>query len=199
MPTGIYPRTNKHKYWLGKKRPEIKKYFTMKGKYHTNTTKKKISTSHLGIKPSKASRIKMSLAKLGKTGNRKGTHCSEETKIILSQYRGPLNSQWKGGITPLVKYLRNIREYKIWRINVFKRDGYTCVKCGNKRKIIAHHKKEFNIIFQEFLQTYSQFSPIEDWETLVRLAMTYEPFWDVNNGETECEDCHNKERINEKC
>jgi len=34
-----------------------------------------------------------------------------------------------------------------------------------------------------------------DKETLVRLAITYEPFWDIDNGETLCIDCHNKTKI----
>ena len=66
--------------------------------------------------------------------------------------------------------------------------GY-CWKCGhpcpagelfcNKkcdriwRNWEAHHKKAFYLILEEFLQQYSQFSPIEDKETLLRLAITY--------------------------
>lgn len=53
-------------------------------------------------------------------------------------------------------------------------------------------------IANEFLRyfsiVFSLFSPIEDKETLARLAITYEPFWNINNGETLCEDCHNKTR-----
>ncbi len=45
-------------------------------------------------------------------------------------------------------------------------------------------------ILEEFLREYSRFSPIEDKETLVRLAVTYKPFWDLNNGITLCKNCH---------
>ena len=98
---------------------------------------------------------------------------------------------WKGGITPLEKLIRESLEYKTWRINVYKRDYYTCRECFRKDgNIIAHHIKSFTNIFQEFLQQYSQFSPIDDKETLVRLSFTYQPFWNVNNGKTLCEKCH---------
>jgi hypothetical protein len=56
----------------------------------------------------------------------------------------------------------------------------------------AHHIKKFSILLAEFLSFYNQFSPIEDKETLVRLAISYEPFWDIINGKTLCEKCHNK-------
>ena len=39
---------------------------------------------------------------------------------------------------------------------------------------------------------FSQFSPIEDKETLVRLAIVYKPFWNLDNGESLCYDCHKK-------
>ena len=59
-----------------------------------------------------------------------------------------------------------------------------------------HHVRPFAIIFDEFLKEYSLFSPIEDKETLIRLAMIYKPFWDISNGQTLCKDCHKKELNN---
>ena len=32
-------------------------------------------------------------------------------------------------------------EYKRWRKKVYVRDGYTCKKCGAKKKLEAHHIK----------------------------------------------------------
>lgn len=113
--------------------------------------------------------------------------------------RGDRGSNWRGGITSLVSLIRHLPESKQWRKSIFTRDNYTCQDCGKRGiEIHPHHKKQFAIILQEFLQQYSQFSPIEDKETLVRLAITYEPFWDINNGITLCKDCHKKIKHNKK-
>ncbi len=116
------------------------------------------------------------------------THC----KNIKLSKMGALNPQWKNGITPLCQKIKDLSEYKEWRRKVFQQDNYICQECfrGGRKIHAHHHKKLFSIIFQEFLQQYSQFSPIEDKETLLRLTITYQPFWDINNGQTLCEDCH---------
>jgi hypothetical protein len=111
--------------------------------------------------------------------------------------KGKNNPNWKGGITSLSGKIRALDEYKIWRKRVFERDDYTCQECGIRGgDLEVHHKKTFHMIFKEFLQLYSQFSPIEDKETLVRLATTYAPFWDVDNGQTLCK-FHHKSLIGE--
>lgn len=135
-------------------------------------------------------------AKIG----RKGRKLTEEQKIQFRKLlekrkikRGKDSPLWKGGITPIWFAIRTCREYNQWRVNIFQRDNFTCQECFEKKhNLNAHHKnKTFSRLLQEFLQQYSQFSPLEDKETLVRLAITYEPFWDIDNGQTLCEECHN--------
>jgi hypothetical protein len=145
-----------------------------------------------GLHRSKKTRLKISI-------NTKIAMQKLEVKAKHRQYVenrdffGSGNPAYKGGITELHFLVRCLENTNIWRTSIFKRDNYTCRECGKTKCYLeAHHIKEFNIIFQEFLQLYNQFSPIEDKETLVRLAITYEPFWDVNNGKTLCKDCHNK-------
>lgn len=106
---------------------------------------------------------------------------------------GEKSSTWKGGITPLHFMIRNSDAYISWRNSVFARDGYKCCDCGATQCFLeAHHKKLFTIILAEFLLVYNQFSPIEDKETLVRLAFSWAPFWDISNGKTLCRKCHDK-------
>lgn len=105
---------------------------------------------------------------------------------------GNKHYNWQGGKTIIYDLIRNSLESKQWKLNVFQKDNFTCVECGKKdRTIEAHHLKRFSAILKEFLQEYSQFSPIEDKETLLRLAITYKPFWETSNGKTLCENCHN--------
>jgi len=121
------------------------------------------------------------------------THHTIEVRKKMSEMRiGENNNNWQGGITPLNMSIRKLFKYKEWRHKIFVRDNFTCVKCYKTGgKLHAHHTpKAFAEIFVEFLQEYDQFSPYDDKDTLVRLAMKYKPFWDIDNGETQCKDCH---------
>lgn len=72
---------------------------------------------------------------------------------------------YKGGITPENRSIRNSAEYELWRIKIFERDGYTCQNCFQVGSTLhAHHIKEF-----------AQY-------TLLR--------FEVSNGITVCKDCH---------
>ena len=118
---------------------------------------------------------------------------SKETKQKLRDLRvGPNNPFYKDGRSTLEYSIKCLSEYESWRKSVLERDHYTCQKCYKKeRRLEVHHIKEFHKILTDLLRAYSQFSPVEDKETLVRLAITYKPFWDVDNGQTLCRDCHN--------
>lgn len=161
----LNPAYGKHHkgFWLGKKLPP-----------RSEATKKKIGNSNKG-----------------KPNFFKGKQRTEENRNKL---RGENCHLWKGGITPLAIAIRGMAESVSWRNQIFKRDGYRCQSCGDDKggNLEAHHIKAFAFLFREFLSQYSQFSPIDDKETLVRLAISYTPFWDINNGKTLCDDCHNK-------
>jgi 5-methylcytosine-specific restriction endonuclease McrA len=97
-------------------------------------------------------------------------------ELALSQNRrppsqkgntGPLASNWKGGITPIQKQIRNSPEYAYWRKHVFQRDDYTCQACGKRGgKLQADHELPF-ALFPD-----------------LRL--------EILNGRTLCVDCHRK-------
>jgi len=84
---------------------------------------------------------------------------------------GKLNPMWRGGDSDKE---RRSADYKDWRIEVFKRDGFTCQGCGyfngcgeKRRDLNAHH--------------------IVPWIESIELR------YEVDNGKTLCVPCHIKE------
>lgn len=76
--------------------------------------------------------------------------------------------------------LRNSINYITWRNSVFNRDNKTCQECGNKHDLNAHHIKSFSSIIKE--------NNIMEYEQGINcLAL-----WDLSNGITLCNSCHNK-------
>lgn len=71
--------------------------------------------------------------------------------------------------------IRVSKEYKEWRLMVFKRDNYRCVNCGSKKNIQSHHTIPFTVIFGEV--------KMSNFDNLA-------PLYDLDNGQTLCENCH---------
>ena len=188
----------------GRKRPDVAKYNqtrNSKGKNNSNYKHGKCCYKYYCNYHKCHNRISISSAIYGKhkcqTHALKGRKHTEKHNIKIGKSLKGLfvkekNWNWKGGITSLAIGIRNLIEYKSWRKQVFKRDNYTCQECGKIECYIeSHHQKFFAEILSEFLKIYSKFQPIEDKETLLRLAVEYKPFWDTTNGQTLCKDCHN--------
>ena len=92
--------------------------------------------------------------------------CSNKCKYKFLFKTNPENHpRWKGGLTSINQIGRANLEYCEWRLNVYKRDFYTCRKCGGVGKNLnAHH--------------------IESW------AENPDMKYDVDNGITLCQHCH---------
>lgn len=90
-----------------------------------------------------------------------GMSCRDNDK------KGANNPRYIDGRTPENKSVRNSKDYKNWRNEVFKRDNYTCVWCGQiGGELNADHIKPFS--------THQE----------LRL--------DLDNGRTLCVPCHTK-------
>jgi len=108
---------------------------------------------------------------------------SHNTLEYLVSVSGKNHWNWQGGLTPLYNLLRNSLKSKQWTKDVFIRDKFTCQKCGKtKCRLEAHHKKPFMvIIFESNIITYEE-------------AINCLELWNINNGITLCEKCHEKEQ-----
>ena len=117
----------------------------------------------------------------------------EKIKKNLIVKRGKESNFYIDGTASLSRLIRNCEKNSIWRRSVFLRDDFTCQWCSVRGSYIqADHIIPFRKIFLDFLESYNQFSPIEDKDTLLRLSFSYDPFWDINNGRTLCKSCHFK-------
>lgn len=159
MPSGVYKRKLSG-YWLGKKFSQVHKEKigeAGKGKKLSKATRKKISKAHIGMKKPWAK--------------------------PLPHFFGSRNSNWRGGITPLVDKIRHCLKYRQWRSDIFTRDDYTCQLCGKRgggRIEADHYPKMFSEIFYEY-----KIKSLEE-------ALVCEEFWNLNSGRTLCKNCHDK-------
>lgn len=116
-------------------------------------------------------------AYIGINNPRIGTHHTTEWR---KNHSGKNHHNWKGGVTPLRQKIYDLPEYKQWRYEVFVRDNFTCVECHKiGGKLNAHHIKGKELILKE------------NHITTVWEAQFCKELWDVENGVTFCEDCHN--------
>lgn len=123
-----------------------------------------------------------------KTYGRKQKTCSIECRTELAR-RNPNSGHFKKKLSTLLmemprpqlmKAIRECKEYRHWRIEVYKRDQYTCQKCGYKnKKIDADHIIPFSYLIDKHL--------IKN----IAEAVACKELWDINNGRTLCRDCHN--------
>lgn len=110
--------------------------------------------------------------KIDRHKHRRGKKFSEESRQKLSKarkgkYTGKDNWNWKEDKTNPYQAERVSYKAKEWSKQVRKRDNNTCVKCGETKKLHAHHIKSF--------KEYPELR------------------YDLDNGMTLCVSCHQKE------
>jgi hypothetical protein len=141
MPSGIYKRTEE---WKLQHREAMGKL----------TTRQKMRKARLGKEPWNKGKIlgknpEHSKIMTGKVSPMKGKKHTQEAKLKMKISATGIhlkenNGQWKGGVTPINKQIRNSVEYRDWRIAVFERDNYTCQDCGSRGVTLqADHIKSF--------------------------------------------------------
>ena len=84
---------------------------------------------------------------------------------------------------PLYKAIRNHFKYHKWRLEIFKRDNFTCVLCGKKSPRIIH-ADHYPIRFIDIVRG-NNINTLDE-------ADACKDFWDTKNGRTLCVPCHKK-------
>jgi hypothetical protein len=130
--------------------------------------------------------------KKGQIGWNKGLHTGDGVDHRKHIPKGKLHGMYIDGRTSLRHKLLYMPEYKKWRIEVFKKDDYTCQKCnirsavGVIASLEAHHIKPVIKILREF-----NINTIDE-------ARINKELWDINNGITLCKKCHNPLKIHHR-
>jgi 5-methylcytosine-specific restriction endonuclease McrA len=148
-----------------------------------------------GYKPvwSDESRRKVSESTKGLNTWSKGRKLTEEHKLKVRQnsarywlgkkrpsMTGMKNHNWKlVKKSPLYQAVRESTKYKLWRLDILKRDNFICVLCGDNKKLEAdHYPKRFIDIFNESnVKTFDE-------------AMEHENLWKLSHARTLCRKCH---------
>lgn len=195
MPIGIYEHKKGYK-----RNPEIGKKISQSKMGHSVSaeTRKKISEYRKGKKHTEEYKNKMRIIMTGRDAYwMKGKKLSEETRKKISEgHKGLISwhkdknlseehkskiskahkKRWdKIGRKKYKRYIHSTKtiKYKQWRTAVFKRDNFTCQKCGiTKCCLEAHH--------------------IKSWAKYPKSR------YKLNNGLTLCQKCHLKTRKNYK-
>jgi 5-methylcytosine-specific restriction endonuclease McrA len=88
-----------------------------------------------------------------------------------------------GKFKPIKSIMRSMHNYRLWKLDILKRDNWTCVDCGkygrykyNKVKLEVHHLEPFYKITKG-IETIEQ-------------ANNNSLLWDRCNGVVLCVDCH---------
>lgn len=112
------------------------------------------------------------------SSSKKRKYCSR--KCAHKHMIGKNASCYKNGLSLTNERARSSSSLKVWRDEVYKRDGYECKMCGSKKHLNAHHIKSFS----EYEKSR----------------------FDIENGITLCEKCHGEihgkdfsNRRNKKC
>jgi len=142
------------------------------GKKHSQETKDKIRKS-LRERVTPKIRKKMSIIAKKRIEN---MSLKDKQKFFnrihkIKSSNNPNPSYWK-------HRLMGIKKYSEWRNSILKRDNFTCTLCGKKNNLVVHHKEPIiNIVKANLSILQSGNFDIPE-------------IWDIRNGITRCEECH---------
>lgn len=192
MPTGVYPRT---KEWKEANKASLSRPH-LKGLPRTNEWKKNIGEGNKRGKMVPCTECGKEVYRHKYRLEAKACYCSLacQSENKKKWMKGAQSPAWDGGVSSLNERIRAMDQNRSWKKDVLARDRFECKGCGaHGVQFHIHHKTPMAVMIREFLSKYNQFSPKEDIDTLVRLAINHAPFWDASNGVTLCLDCHREQ------
>lgn len=116
----------------------------------------------------------------GKNINGKNKYCSIKCAAINRGKKNRRENHWnfKGEGGRITRPIRGLAKYEEWRMKVFSRDNFKCTKCDSDKSIQAHHIKGLSGMVTQYIKYFGKLNVYDD------------TFYDVNNGQTLCIECH---------
>lgn len=161
-------------------RPTIhRKKYCSRPCYHKYDDRYKEGETAMGYGVKRTEKQKKELSKLAVNQWKEGQFNDWLKRKRANPLRGRDHFNYRNGNGKIREKLYSLFEYKDWRTSVFKRDDYTCQKCGQRGGCLeAHHKTPFREIAEKH-----QFKDHLE-------AAKCEELFDVSNGITLCNICH---------
>ena len=133
---------------------------------------------------------------IDQSGSQNGMYGKKHTQTArdkMSQSRigkvGPKATAWKGGTQSVTRRVKSIIHTRFgWYAKVYKRDKWTCQKCGSKKKIDAHHLRSIVSLIEELTRDRTFADDEEKAEWLVHQPEIKDET--LTNGITLCRGCH---------
>jgi len=114
--------------------------------------------------------------------------CSKECfgKWTSEQRTGEKHWNWKGGLRPLTKQVRDLYEHHQWYKKILKRDNDTCQECTSTENVQVHHIIELSKLIKD-----NKIETIEE-------ALKCEALFNEDNGVALCIQCHAEKHPRQK-
>lgn len=105
-------------------------------------------------------------------------HREAMSRAMTGAVAGEKNPNWRGGSSSKLVIARSRRQYREWKAEVLKRDGYKCTKCGLVHGHICSCCGHRVLLHAHHLRPFKEFPELR---------------YEVSNGVSLCERCHMEE------
>lgn len=153
------------------------------GKKYSQDRKDKIGLANSGIKLSKECLNCKKLIEL-RPCEKHIKFCS--TKCYAKHCRGEKHHAWNGGHYESLRHqLKLSPKYRKWRLDIFRRDNFTCVLCHRDKEVRSKLQADhYPVSYAEIKERYK----LNSFEKAIKCRLLF----NIKNGRTLCEDCHKK-------
>lgn len=152
------------------------------GYRQSEEAKRKISLTHKGKKPTEETRKKLSQNNARYWLGKKRLDMTGEKNWNYGKYGSQHTRYQENKLSSLRKIIRNSEKYRQYKRMVLERDKFTCIMC--KRKSVYLELDHYPKGFSELLKQNNIINIDE--------ALNCENLWNINNGRTLCQSCHEK-------